>query len=385
MKSPEEVRAQLARQWQSADLRERRLLSPDWPLTVPIGKPRDGDLLRRLGQVRAHIAAWREVSHGRVGTVRWQEVHYRSVSEAVRIPVAWELRSPSEWIAAAANREVSREFETLSRLVAAAHPRFHPLLVRQRHLLRKPEAEVMRACEVACRLEPGCARGAPLRSLSLGPSESRAALDSKFFERNRGLLTKLLDLRFGGLVRELGLEAFLDALPEDDHWLLVADLGGASLPFKQLRVRDKELATTPLQAERVVIVENERCVHHLPKLRGAVGILGAGLNLSWLSAPWLADKRLAYWGDLDTWGLTMLARARLQQPILTSLLMTSGVYDQYHPNAVPEPTSAGREPPEGLTGPERALYLRLLKEERGRLEQEFLPKTHVEEAILEWA
>ena len=326
------------------------------------------------------MQAWRGVAERGVGVVHCQKVKYRDFSDAVSVPVTWELRTPSEWVAATQSGLVKREFQTLSKVVAAADSQFHPLLVRQRRLvLGRPEAEVIRACELACLLEPGCAQGAPLRALAL------AGIDSKFFERHRSLILKLLDVRFDGTVSELGLEAFLGALSEDDHWLLVADLDGGYLPFTQLRVRDKELASVPLQAERIILVENERCLYHLPKLQGAVAILGAGLNLSWLSASWLTNKRLAYWGDIDTWGLTMLARARLHQPSLTPLLMTRDIFDQHLRRSVREPMGADSEPPLGLTDLERALYLYLLEVERGRLEQEFLPRALVEREILAWA
>src|SRR5690606_32849638 len=129
-----------------------------------------------------------------------------------------------------------------------------------------------------------------------------------FFERHRSLIIKLLDVRFNGLVSELGLETFLGALDETDHWLLVADLDGSLLPFRLMRVRHTELLTNSLPGSRLLIVENERCVHQLPKVLGTVAVLGAGLNLAWMEATWLSQCSLAYWGDLDTWGRTILAR-----------------------------------------------------------------------------
>jgi hypothetical protein len=101
-----------------------------------------------------------------------------------------------------------------------------------------------------------------------------------------------------------------------------------------------------------------------------------------MEADWLSKKQISYWGDIDTWGLTMLARARLLQPSLKALLMTEAIYEQYGPkHAVQEPKTAGDSPPFGLTDQESKLYLRLLKAEKGRLEQEFLPKKLVENAL----
>ena len=117
----------------------------------------------------------------------------------------------------------------------------------------------------------GCALGRPLRALSA------LGVDSKFFERNRGLLIQLLDVRFEGEVSDRGLgEEFLGALSEGDHWLLVAPLGPGLLPFSQQRIRASELQSVALPGSHVLIVENERCLHQLPALADTVACWGRG-------------------------------------------------------------------------------------------------------------
>ncbi len=378
MKSPQELAERLARQWHDADTREQRLLSAEaWPLCLAIGRPSGGQVQGQFERVRRHVEQWRAVA---VGRVEWEEVAYRGTAEPIRLPCRWHLAGPSEWVAAIGDSAIRREYQKLARLVAATDPRFHRLLVRRRQLSReRDEAEVMQAAELALLLQPGCAAGAPLRALSL------AGIDSKFFERHRSLLVPLLDRRFDGAVSETGLEAFLGALDENDHWLLVADLDGSLLPFAQLRVRDKELLERPLPAGHILVVENERCLHQLPRVKDTVAILGAGLNLAWMAAPWLAERSIAYWGDIDTWGLTMLARARHHQPSLVPLLMSRTEYEHYaDAHAVPEPGPAGPMAPTGLSVEEAELYARLLASDKGRLEQEFLHKSAVAPAVENW-
>jgi len=378
MKSPAELALRWARQWEVADIREQRLLDArSWPVSLPIGKPSAAEFTRRTADVREHLKRWRGVD---VGRVLWEPVTYRGGSEPVDVPVQWALDSPSEWVAACAEGAVRKEFERLSRLVTAADPLFHRTLVRQRHLLQdKPEAEISQAIKLAGVLSPGCAAGRPLRALGV------CGVDTKFFERHRALIVQLLDARFDGQVSDLGLEAFLDALDESEHWLLVAPLAPGLLPFAQQRVRAREIATQPLPGSHLVIVENERCLHQLPSLPGTVAILGAGLNVEWLCATWLQDRRIAYWGDLDTWGLLMLSRARERQPHLEPLLMNRNVFDSLAAtSAVVESSPAGEEPPDGLTDPERELYLYLRKLEKGRLEQEMVPREQVMTEFVEW-
>jgi hypothetical protein len=282
-----------------------------------------------------------------------------------------------EWIQAAADAAIAREHEALEELLQQVYPLFHRLLVRQRSWLQeKPVAEIAHAAKVAMALTPYCAAGRPLRSLAV------LGTDTKFYERHRGLLLALLDLRYDGRASSDGLERFLGALDESDHWVLVAPLAPELLPFDQQRVRLSELSSVALPGSHILIVENETSLHQLPRLPDTVAILGAGLNLEWGRAAWLRSKRLAYWGDIDTWGLTMLARVRLHQPPVTALLMNAEVFEFYAAScAVIESSPAEANPPQTLTEDERNLYLLLHTSGRGRLEQEFLPSLVVAEVL----
>ncbi len=378
MKTPEELRHKLRRQWQNGRLREQRLLDHKvWPVSLSIGKPSPALISSEISAVRKHIELWRKVT---TGAIDWQPVNYRSTAEAVQLPLNWVLQSADEWIEAMADTTIRQEYLLLSTILADVDPLFHPLLIRQRQqLLSRCAEETINACEVALQVEPGCAEGKPLRALSV------AGCDSKFFERNRTLLGKLLEQRFDQQVIDRGLEFFLGALDESEHWLLVVPLEAGLLPFRQQRVRSSEFAQTPLPGTHLLIVENERSLYQLPSLRGTIAILGAGLNLSWMQADWINNKNIAYWGDIDTWGLSMLATARSYQPTLTPLLMDEETFQSYRKEkAVAEPVTAGESIPSKLTDQEKALYLRLCRSEKGRLEQEFIPDDRVKNEIARW-
>ena len=339
MKTPEQVKQVLARQWQSADTRECRLLGggDEWPIEISIGVPTASDMVSRLSEVKQHIDRWRQVT---VGEIVWSPKTYRSTSDAISLPMHWRLARPSDWVAGCNDRQVTDEFESLAELIGASDPIFHQVLVRRRSLWRdKPIDEVVLATTVAMQLQPAIAEGRPLRTLSL------TRTDTKFFERNANLMTTLLDQRFDGEPSRMGLTEFLGALSETDHWVLVVDLDGRLLPFERLRVRCSELKTQALQAQNILIIENETCAHLLPKLPGTIAVLGSGFDLGWTSADWLAEKRIAYWGDIDTWGLAFLAQARRNQPHLIPLMMDVDTFDAHEDAAVPEPVPASIEPP----------------------------------------
>jgi hypothetical protein len=378
MKSPADISERLAKQWHQAQTRAERLLSSGaWPLVLPIGKPLAREFSENIKAVQHHVQTWQSIA---IGEVEWEFSNYRAGAEPVRIPARWCLRNPSEWVAAAADPTVATEYALLERLVESVEEVFRPLLVRQRALwLKKDPEEVIATARLVSTLSPGCARGRPLRLLA------EHGVDTKFFERNSTLLTRLLDERFDGAATEQGLVNFLDAFEENNHWVMVVPLEKGLLPFKRLRVTTSELAETELPGSRILVVENEQCIHLLPELLDTVAILGAGMDLQWLKSGQLDAKMIGYWGDMDSWGLLMLSRARQYRPTISPLLMTQVLFDKYSSeSAVHEPVVAQPASPEGLTDTEAHFYQYLLTNERGRLEQEYLPKYEVERALSGW-
>jgi len=378
MKSPNNLSQRLAKQWQDNDTREQRLLTTTaWPVQLTIGKPTAQQFVKQPALVREHTAQWRNV---KTGDVLWTEKKYLKSSENINLPEYWKINTPSEWIAATANSKIQQEFKILEKIITSVDPLFHSLIIRKRNLvITKPITEIIQACQVAQLLTPNYAQGRPLRAVSV------ANCDSKFYERNRNLLTQLLDIRFDNVVSDMGLENFLGAIDEKDHWLLIAPLDSRLLPFQQFRLRTTELVKTELPASHIIIIENEQCLYQLPTLPNTIAILGSGFDLSWLKAPWLKNRTLAYWGDIDTWGLTILANAKIEHPDLTALLMDQNTFEKYKTKfSVMEPQRADSNPPSNLNIEERELYLKLYSANKGRLEQEFLPESEVKKAFNKW-
>lgn len=389
MKSPDRLAQQLARQWQRSDWREAHLLSHPgaWPLQLDIGAPGTQSFRDAGPALRQHLQAWKSITEHGPGSVHWAPRSYRGGAAPVEVPQHWSLPRPSDAIAAInrfAGREhagIAADYQALATVLAQVDACFHRLLLRRLSLWRHLSTDqVITATRVALQLAPGCAAGKPLRALAV------AGNDSKFFERHDSLLKALLDERYGGEASRQGLTGFLGASPEGEHWVLVAPLQDGLLPFRRLRVTTTELHTTALPARRILLVENERSLHQLPTpLADTIAVLGSGLNLAWLAAPWLQKCDVAYWGDLDTWGLAMLATARRHLPQLHALLMDRASFDAHAHLAVAEPVHAANLPQGSLLPHEAELALHLRTLGKGRLEQEFLPAEKVACAVEKWA
>ena len=102
-------------------------------------------------------------------------------------------------------------------------------------------------------------------------------------------------------------------------------------------------------------------------------IFGAGYGFDNLSAAaWLRQKRIYYWGDIDTHGFAILHQLRGYFPQTISFLMDQQTLLAHRPlwgvEALPERGTLAR-----LTAGERALFDLLLQNhwgDRVRLEQE---------------
>lgn len=389
MKTPAEIAQALVRYWQRSDWREAHLLprAGAWPLRLPIGLPSHQTFHAHGLALQQHLQQWQAVSSSGIGSVQWSEHRFRGASAAVAMPAYWLLERPSHYLQAIehyggrSHAPIAYDYRALHTVLGQVDAQFHRLLVRRLALWRgTPVEAVVTATRMALQLEPGCAQGKPLRALSLQSN------DSKFFERHEALLKALLDVRFEGEATRHGLSDFLGASRDAEHWLLVVPLDAQLLPFPRLRLSTHTLRHMPLPATHVLLVENEQCAHQLPsQLPGTIAVLGAGLDLQWLQAPWLSACQIAYWGDMDSWGLQMLAMARQHQPQLQPLLMDLPTFTAHAKNAVPEPIRAALELHEPLLTPgEQALSLHLQQQDNNRLEQEFLPAATVAAALVTW-
>jgi hypothetical protein len=87
-------------------------------------------------------------------------------------------------------------------------------------------------------------------------------------------------------------------------------------------LRAEEFARLDPYCRTVVMVENEISYLALPDLPDCLAIFGAGFALGSVAGlRWLQDKRIIYWGDVDTYGFAILNRLRANYPAVESVLM----------------------------------------------------------------
>lgn len=206
--------------------------------------------------------------------------------------------------------------------------------------------------------------------------ELPVAIDTKFIERNKAVLSELLELvapecvnrdadtfeeRFGfrrkePIVRLRSLDETVGILLAVEHF---------ALPVNSL---DLGL----VNATTVLIVENEMTFLTLPKLPSTVALLGSGDAVANIGkARKMGNRKIVYWGDLDVHGFEALSTLRVWYPETESVMMDRSTIGKFRQFCVPgAPTYSKRC--ERLTATEHDAYS-ILKSEGMMLEQERIP------------
>ncbi len=221
-------------------------------------------------------------------------------------------------------------------------------------------------------------------------------VDGKFIEENRALLGAWLDrllpaeavdatvrgLADNGFERRFGLRC--DEPLIRFRWLgrafmLDGRIADATVPLS-------EFAAYAPGCERVFVTENRINFLTLPGCAGSLAIFGGGYAIDRLgSLPWLRDKPLYYWGDIDTHGFAILSRLRRLWAHTRSLLMDRDILLCHKALWSEEPQDRRcLHELDALGDEERALYDDLRFDrlgERVRLEQERMGYAQVLDAV----
>lgn len=368
--TPADVVQKLRRRWDTGELLVKFATGePFVPFDVPVRGPTSGDVATRFGEVQEWVAQWREVDHHTM-RVAMKTIGGRVVGVNEIPDRAWIDSYDRLWSLLRRTSEV-RRFTELLRFTESTAPR----LVEW--MLARP-LEVLRHQSIWDRLlattlwidSNGARDDMYLRQVDV------PGVDTKFIESHRKILAALLD-------RQLPEHRVNGSAPPSDfagrygflkkpayirfRWL------GQHEGFTELTVRTEELASMPISAATVFVVENEITYLAFPPVPNSIVVAGGGYALSQTeSLTWLSDRDVVYWGDIDTHGFVILDRLRQKFAHVRSMLMDRVTLLAHREQWVTEPTPVNARL-EMLRPDEAALYLDLVEDTYGaavRLEQE---------------
>lgn len=365
MQTPAEIKA-------FAERRYRDVLSAhvngtgSFPLPIPLGSWPTDD----LQEMKSAGGALRKISKDATGygpTIFWTERNTRRFG-IQEVPERLEFTTQEDFL-----RFLNKEAEFTRFAEATATTRtLVPSLVSwiSRYPHRVIEKlpvwpDVLLVCAEFIRNPlPGCY-----------PREIRLPISTKLIETERPLLRLLLDEVLSESARR-DAEDFYErfGLRIDEATIRLRWLGAPPVDAP-VRLADFSASVVTLAAESfapagIIVVENKTTFLTLPPiLPGWLAILGSGNSVVICkNLPWLANRPVLYWGDIDPAGLQILSRLRQHWSQTESVMMDRATMNAHHfwlctAGLVTERFSGC------LTEDEASLYSDILQKGKG-LEQE---------------
>ena len=321
--------------------------------------------------------------------LQWEAKNFRNFSEQI-IPTFLVVNSVEQLIQLIGTDEgVAMEKTWLPYWISTIRGEFkqslYPALIRWIEVIEKfSEKECKLLVKLRLQLKQGLGNGCYLRALPLN------GVDTKFLENHQALIEDLVDTLHCGAVSESGgLLNWLDCHINPKDWLtirpLCEDSKNALGNMPILKIPSNVLKGYELPAKNILVVENLQSGLALPQMNNTIAVIGCGKNVAWMDAEWLHNKRVGYWGDIDTWGLFILSDARGKFAFLEPLMMDIDTLRAHEERMVTEP-----EPvlaiPQLLREDEVILFNDLISRrfKLNRLEQERISSDYVRQKLQNW-
>ena len=319
-----DLKAQVHRLWDRgvllASLADGRAL---FPRRLTLKGPDSRELSERFPEVRDWIAG---LSAG-AGPYRieWRTVNHRILG-ANAIPAAIWIDRLTDALALIGKRRAADQFAALVDLTGERQPALIPWLIKRPLRALQLVEEWPRLLEIVAWLRVHPRPGIYLRQIDL------PGVHTKLIEGHRGVLAELLDLVLpeeaidatqtgaAGFCRRYG---FLDKPTRVRFRVLDPTIRLLPVEADQdITLTQAAFASLVVPVSHVFITENEINFLAFPEVPDAMVIFGAGYGFDNLAAaPWLHDKAIYYWGDIDTHGFAILNQLRGFLPQAVSFLM----------------------------------------------------------------
>lgn len=386
--SPAELKTQVQKLW------DRGLLLASmaggeslFPRRLTLKGPDSRELSERFPEVRDWIAKLSAAAG--FYRIEWRSVNHR-VLGTNEIPMAIWVDTLEDALGLIGKRRAAEQFAALVALTRDKQPELLPWLAKRPLRALELAEDWPRLLEIVGWLLKHPRPGIYLRQIDL------PGVHSKLIEGHRGVLGELLDLvlregsvdstysGIGGFCRRYG---FLDKPARVRFRVLDPNVRLLPVAAEQdITLTQTTFAALDPPVAKVFITENEINFLAFPEGPEALVIFGAGYGFDNLAAaPWLHQKNIYYWGDIDTHGFAILDQLRTHFPQATSLLMDRETLLAYRIFWGLESQPESRELPR-LTAEEQSLYDDLRRNrlgERVRLEQEKIGFERLVET-LEW-
>ena len=373
--TPNDIRHQVQRLWDRGLLLSA-LCDGDslFPYRLTLKTPNSRELSERFDEVREWIS---QLSKG-VGPYRveWQSINHRILGTN-SIPSEVWIDSMDHALGIIGRRKAAEQFSRILSFTKETRPELLPWL-KKRPLQALELVDIWpKLLSVTNWLRNHPRPGLHLRQIDL------PGIHTKLIEGHRGVLSELFDLvlpeesidkHYSGVSGFCRRYGFKDKPMRVRFRMLDPDIRlmpGSS--DQDITLTQNDFSALNLPVSKVFITENEINFLAFPYKPNAMLLFGAGYGFANIAdAHWLQQRKLYYWGDIDTHGFAILNQFRTHFPHTESFLMDRQTLMD-HKLLWGEETQPKKGELSRLTTEEYALYEDLKADrfaDRLRLEQE---------------
>lgn len=368
-----DVRRKLLRKWDRGEFLAARLKNEPLVLRYSLKKPGTKDWVERFDDTHTWLDALIVAGKKYCFEIESKEITHRQRGRN-RFPQSVLFDSDEALFKCIGKLGSVHRFDDISDLILGSFPELKPWLEKRALVALAHYDDWPRIFAVLVFLKQHPRPGIYVRQLQV------PAVDTKFIEKRRKLLSELLDLvlpeeaidwdekgvkrfeqRYGFLPTPLQVRF---RILDPEHYI-------SGLSDLQLTVQ--EFCKLHIDIDTVFITENEKNGLSFPEVKRGIVIFKLGFALTRLTdIDWLHSKKIYYWGDIDTDGYGMLDQLRAYFPHVESFLMDKQTLLAHHSQWVVDGTPSKREL-QRLLPDEQEVYQLLLRDELAvqlRLEQE---------------
>ncbi|NLW31987.1 MAG: hypothetical protein GXY77_11090 [Fibrobacter sp.] len=382
--TPDDIKKLILRKWEKGVFLQDSLRHTiPYPLKFTLKHPQGQALSENFGSA----IKWTKLfinTDNQPYTVQWCDINFREVGRNT-LPVALLFDSELS-VASFINRKKELHlFQKLTKEVLLVFPKLEDWIFNKPFVLLELAPVLKKLISITEWILKHPRPGIYLRQVSI------TGVDTKFIETHKKILGEWFDILLDSQhidFSQCGIKGFekrygfLSKPPMIrfrilDPSLYINGLSDLALPPDQFSNLD-------LNADQVFISENDINGLCFPPIKGAIVLFGRGYGFEYLvDARWLYQKRIWYWGDIDTHGFAILNQFRMFFPNAKSFLMDRNTLIIHKDHWVEEKSPAYVKL-ENLTDDESSLYRELVTESLGkavRLEQELISFEYFEAAL----
>ncbi|MBN2038792.1 MAG: hypothetical protein JW864_02050 [Spirochaetes bacterium] len=382
-----DIRKILEKKWiKGIILREALHPQGIFPLRLSLTGPAPVELSSMFAEARKWIAEFTALGRSEIIKVEWKEVNNRIIGQN-RIPVAVIFESPEQAARMLDKIYEYSLFKKVSGDLLSVFPVLKDWILKNIFRIINIADDLPRLIAVTQWIIKNPVPRIYTRQLSL------KGVNTKFIESNKKEIGDWLDILLcqadinsaftgtGNFEQRFGFKS----KPQIIRFRIL-DEKIIIRGFSDIAVTADEFCRNTPDAENIFIIENDINCLAFPPVKNGMVVFGRGYGFSFLSnAHWLMDRKIRYWGDIDTHGFAILSQFRGFFPQTESFLMNEDILLKCR-NSWTTETEQSSATPANLNKQEMNLFLDLKNNRFGksvRLEQEFIPFDLVLDALTE--